>query len=79
MRSAVDGSQFSRDETVTRAAESPAPASGRDGSQSGKKADRHTDRHTVNHSRQKAGDGVTVVTVVDVPVDPKPQREVFDI
>jgi energy-coupling factor transporter ATP-binding protein EcfA2 len=74
-----DGSLFSEKETVTQTATHSPQSPECDGSHGDGKADRHTDRHTLNHSKQRAGDGVTVVTVDNGPTDPtsKPLADIL--
>src|SRR5262245_24496348 len=74
-----DGLDFGETPTVT----APRPPKDgdipSDGIECDEKADRHPDRHSVNHSKQKASDGVTVVTVISKQADPTPDREVFEV
>jgi len=60
-------------ETVTTASDDDAPRFARDGLDSDANGDRHANRHLVSHCKQRAGDGVTVVTVNPVPDVPATQ------
>jgi len=78
-----DGLDFSELPTVTPVIETITPANNGDGCDGNENANRHTDRHTLNHCKQKAGDGVTVVTVARQPTDlpsegvPRPIEDVI--